>query len=313
MDDMVTRVVEVLDEVGVCNTTDEEYYKTIKLNELSPDLLGRYKTKAAVQAKALDKKGKYKKANKRFTGITRATNKQFSNDRDEYEKEKERQRKQDAYARNIAYDTARHKSKTKYRNVDVGKRPTQTKPSKTNKEVSNREKDKEAERKDRKSVSPNVPLRWNGQRWIPRKKDSEYYQDKRRNEDLDSQANQLNWKPDKDMNQETQLLIEVSGRTVALGIALANIHRHHKTRDTGGKKLKSLGSSLQTAKTDNEKWKILGQIFSVIGDTVIPQAKSDWWQGAATASGTFGLDKKIRKLFDLIKDLQKHLKQKKRR
>ncbi len=70
--------------------------------------------------------------------------------------------------------------------MDVGKRPTQTNPSKTNKEVSNKEKDKESERKDRKSVSPNVPLRWNGQRWIPRKRDSEYYQDKRRTEDLGS-------------------------------------------------------------------------------------------------------------------------------
>ena len=308
--DMVSCVVKILDEVGSCNTTDEEHYKTIKLNELSPGLLGRYKTKAGAQSSAAAKAGDHKKSHKRFRGITKATSKQFDYDAKKYDA-REKKKKQDAYEKNIAYDTARHKSKTKYRNVDVGKRPTQPKPSKTNKEVSN--KDKEADRKDRKSVSPNVPLRWNGQRWIPRTRDSDYYQDKRRSEDLDSQANQLNWKPDKDMNQETQLLTEVSGRTVALGIALANIHRHHKTRDTGGKKLKSLGSSLQTAKTDNEKWKILGQIFSVIGDTVIPQAKSDWWQGAATASGAFGLDKKIRKLFDLIKDLQKHLKQKKRR
>ncbi len=310
--DMVSCVVKILDEVGSCNTTDEEHYKTIKLNELSPGLLGRYKKKAGAQSSAAAKAGDHKKSHKRFRGITKATSKQFDYDAKKYDA-REKKKKQDAYARNISYDTARHTSKTKYRNVDVGKRPTQPKPSKTNKEVSNKEKDKEAERKDRKSVSPNVPLRWNGQRWIPRTRDSDYYQDKRRSEDLDSQTNQLNWKPDKDMNQETQLLIEVSGRTVALGIALANIHRHHKTRDTGGKKLKSLGSSLQTVKTDNEKWKILGQIFSVIGDTVIPQAKSDWWQGAATASGAFGLDKKIRKLFDLIKDLQKHLKQKKRR
>lgn len=51
-----------------------------EMNEVSNELLARYKTKAAAQASAADKAGDYAKGNKRFSGITRATNKQFAND-----------------------------------------------------------------------------------------------------------------------------------------------------------------------------------------------------------------------------------------
>ncbi len=50
------------------------------VSELSNATLSRYKTKAAKQASAADKAGNFKKADKRFSGITRATNKQFKND-----------------------------------------------------------------------------------------------------------------------------------------------------------------------------------------------------------------------------------------
>lgn len=117
-----------------------------------------------------------------------------------------------------------------------------------------------------------------------------------------------------ELSEETiKLLTEISWRTVGLGVSLANIHRHHKTRDNEAKKLKSLGSSLQTSKTDEDRWKILGQIIAVIGNITIPQAKNDWWQGAATASGSVGIDKKIDRVMNLIKDLQRILKQRKRR
>ena len=42
--------------------------------------LGRYKTAAAADAKAADAKGNYKHADKRFSGIIKATKKQFKND-----------------------------------------------------------------------------------------------------------------------------------------------------------------------------------------------------------------------------------------
>jgi excinuclease UvrABC ATPase subunit len=50
------------------------------LGELSSDLLGRYKKAAGAQASAADKVGDTKKADKRFSGIIKATKKQFAND-----------------------------------------------------------------------------------------------------------------------------------------------------------------------------------------------------------------------------------------
>ena len=50
------------------------------INELSTDLLARYKTGAAASAKAADASGNYKKGDKRFSGINKATSKQFDND-----------------------------------------------------------------------------------------------------------------------------------------------------------------------------------------------------------------------------------------
>jgi hypothetical protein len=50
------------------------------IDELSTDLLGRYKTGASKQASELDKAGNIKKADSRFRGIVKATKKQFNND-----------------------------------------------------------------------------------------------------------------------------------------------------------------------------------------------------------------------------------------
>lgn len=54
--------------------------ETEKLEELSNELLGRYKKAAGVQASAADKAGNFAKGNKRFSGIVKATKKQFAND-----------------------------------------------------------------------------------------------------------------------------------------------------------------------------------------------------------------------------------------
>jgi hypothetical protein len=50
------------------------------IDELSTDMLARYKKKAGDQASEADKKGDFKKGNKRFSGIMKATKKQFAND-----------------------------------------------------------------------------------------------------------------------------------------------------------------------------------------------------------------------------------------
>jgi len=51
-----------------------------QIDELSNDTLGRYKTAAGANASKADKAGDYAKGNKRFSGIVKATRKQFDND-----------------------------------------------------------------------------------------------------------------------------------------------------------------------------------------------------------------------------------------
>jgi hypothetical protein len=54
--------------------------KGLQLNELSNEKLGQYKKAAGADATAADKTGDTKKADKRFSGIVKATKKQFAND-----------------------------------------------------------------------------------------------------------------------------------------------------------------------------------------------------------------------------------------
>lgn len=51
-----------------------------RVDELTNELLGRYKTAAGKDASKSDKQGDFKKGNKRFSGIVKATKKQFDND-----------------------------------------------------------------------------------------------------------------------------------------------------------------------------------------------------------------------------------------
>lgn len=62
---------------------DHGIYEEDQIDEVSNELLGRYKSAAGSQASELDKAGgkeNIQKANKRFSGIVKATKKQFAND-----------------------------------------------------------------------------------------------------------------------------------------------------------------------------------------------------------------------------------------
>jgi hypothetical protein len=76
--------VKVKDKYGVIThkkTASELRKEEVEqVDELSSDLLGRYKTGASKQASELDKAGNTKKADSRFRGIVKATKKQFNND-----------------------------------------------------------------------------------------------------------------------------------------------------------------------------------------------------------------------------------------
>lgn len=53
----------------------------MRLDEISTGSLAKYKTAASKQASDADKVGDTAKANKRFKGVVKATNKQFDNDK----------------------------------------------------------------------------------------------------------------------------------------------------------------------------------------------------------------------------------------
>ena len=58
---------------------DDEIFED-RVDEISTEVLAKYKTAAGKDASAADKKGDFKKGDKRFSGIIKATNKQFDND-----------------------------------------------------------------------------------------------------------------------------------------------------------------------------------------------------------------------------------------
>ena len=62
------------------NKLESRPHKEETINELSSELLTRYKEKAGIAAKAADKAKKYDLGHKRFKGIMKATFKQFAND-----------------------------------------------------------------------------------------------------------------------------------------------------------------------------------------------------------------------------------------
>ena len=62
-----------------------------QIDELSNNMLGRYKKAAGADANKADKAGDYKKGNKRFGGIMNATKKQFANDMKKEEVVQERE------------------------------------------------------------------------------------------------------------------------------------------------------------------------------------------------------------------------------
>ncbi|MFY8212672.1 MAG: hypothetical protein ACOVLB_08415, partial [Candidatus Nanopelagicus sp.] len=86
----ITAVTSLGDVIGEFNTDTDMGYVIKKyaksgtneeqLDELSNEKLGQYKTAAAADAGKADLAGDYKKADKRFSGIVKATKKQFAND-----------------------------------------------------------------------------------------------------------------------------------------------------------------------------------------------------------------------------------------
>jgi len=72
----------------------KSHKEEVEIDELSTELLGKYKTKAAAQSSAASKAGYHKLAHKRYKGVNTATTLQFRNDAKKYD-ERQKKKKQD--------------------------------------------------------------------------------------------------------------------------------------------------------------------------------------------------------------------------
>jgi len=79
----------------------KSHKEEVEIDELSTDLLGRYKKRAAAQSSAASKAGYHKLAHKRYKGVNTATTLQFRNDAKKYD---ERQKKKNEEVDVDAFD-----------------------------------------------------------------------------------------------------------------------------------------------------------------------------------------------------------------
>jgi len=89
------------------------------LSELSTEKLGQYKKAAAADAKKADAEGNYKRGDKRFKGINRATNKQFDNDLKKHGQDV-KEAGGPAQQAAIAINMKKHHKKPKHEDVEEG-------------------------------------------------------------------------------------------------------------------------------------------------------------------------------------------------
>ena len=79
-DEVRNLMMKAKERMTAMNAPKPKKAKAAPVNELSSEKLGQYKKAAGAQASAADKAGDTKKADKRFSGIVKATKKQFAND-----------------------------------------------------------------------------------------------------------------------------------------------------------------------------------------------------------------------------------------
>lgn len=106
---------------GILN---KAFNKEDTIKELSNDLLGRYKKAAAADASAADKAGDTNRADKRFSGIVKATKKQFANDEKNHVEQE-----------HIVKVKGGYELKSKHGNKNLGKYPTKAGAEKRERQV----------------------------------------------------------------------------------------------------------------------------------------------------------------------------------
>jgi len=152
-------------------------------------------------------------------------------------------------------------------------------PSNTTGEYDTWSKTKEHLREQVKHSHPTDSLKWAKNRWVVRQEQKEEIIEK-------YQLHQLN---------------EISWRTIGIGATLAKVKQYANKVDSGIQKLKSLSSSLQRAKDDDERWKILGDIQTVDSEVSSAMRSMIMYGALVSATGALGTDR----AYKLLKKLQK--------
>ena len=152
-------------------------------------------------------------------------------------------------------------------------------PAKSTGEYDTWSRSKEGLRKQIKDRHPTAKLKWSGNRWKVRQQEKEEVEKK----------------------YNLHHLFEISWRTIGIAGGLAKVKQYSNRVDSGIQKLKSLSSSLQRAKDDEERWKILGDIQSVDGDVGSALKSMITFSSLVSATGGLGADR----AYKLLKKLQK--------
>jgi hypothetical protein len=333
MKTMVERTVDVLDEVGVCPRNDQ-HYRTIILNELSPDLLGRYKKRATAQSSALAKAGDHKKSHKRYKGVNTATTLQFRNDVKKHDaREKRKKRNLTVIDKNTGepsfFSRALQGYGTNNRdkdgrvisrpiNPDYWKEPEDPVTRYTKgleKQRKKREKDTHQKNIDYDTDKHNDKVKYRGidvRRKEPKpskttgeRGDYEKEKEKQRKDVKQKHpSHSLKWSNHKwvlrqnqkeEIEKKLQHISEISIRTIGLGVSLAKVKQWANKCDRGIQKLRSLGSSLQRAKDETERNKIQGEITIVDAEVLQALRSMEMYSSLVTTAGTVGLERSLLK------------------
>ena len=163
-----------------------------------------------------------------------------------------------------------------------------------------RDSEKERQRKNLKMRYPNVPLRWNGRKWVLGKKKLTWTQLDRKKRTISEELHCL-WLHRQEQfdeierNIDSQELNEISLRTVGIGGSVLKLNGWRRKVESGISKLRSLSTSLNTSKTPEQTNKILSDIYKVDGDVLLGLSKMILWSSGISVSGLLGLEKTLTK------------------
>ncbi len=259
----------------------KSHKEEVEIDELSSELLGRYKKRAAAQSSALAKAGDHKKSHKRYKGVNTATTLQFRNDVKKHDaREKRKKRNLTVIDKNTGEPSFFSRALQGYGttnrdkdgrvisrpiNPDYWKEPEDPVTRYTKgleKQRKKREKDVYQKNIDYDTDKHNDKVKYRGidvRRNEPKpskttgeRGDYEKEKEKQRKDvKQEHPSHSLKWSDHKwvlrqnqkeEIEKKLQHISEISIRTIGLGVSLAKVKQWANKCDRGIQKLRSLGS-----------------------------------------------------------------------